>query len=43
MNMIPRGFMFWDIADEGNEIEVNNKKENLWLAKGLNRILKIRP
>jgi hypothetical protein len=34
----PRGFMFWDIADEGNEIE----GKTLYMAEGLNNFLHTR-
>ena len=35
-----RGFMFWDIADEG-KVPVN-KEEEFWLAAGLNKFMKTR-
>eukprot|EP01040_Poterioochromonas_malhamensis_P004072 gene4074-4356_t len=41
MNLAPRGFGFWDIADEG-KASVLRPNEPVWLASGLNKILKIR-
>ncbi len=41
MNLAPRGFGFWDIADEG-KVSVLRPNEPVWLASGLNKILKIR-
>eukprot|EP00966_Prymnesium_polylepis_P268164 6195130-Prymnesium_polylepis.1 len=34
-----RGFMFWDIADEGDLVDGSP----LFLAQGLNSFLKVRP
>ena len=36
----PRGFMFWDIEDEGNAVGPN--KRSLFMAKGLNSFLHTR-
>ncbi|KAI9141770.1 hypothetical protein BKA69DRAFT_1072603 [Paraphysoderma sedebokerense] len=38
--MMVRGFAFWNIQDEG--AVPNGQKEEVWLTKGLNKILKIR-
>lgn len=37
---VPRGFMFWDIADEGAVVAGTDKQ--MWMAKGLNRFMHTR-
>lgn len=40
----PRGFMFWDIADEGiSTMDPSGEMRPFWMARGLNRILRTRP
>lgn len=39
-NLQPRGFMFWDIADEGRVVTGTNRE--LWMASGLNAFMHIR-
>lgn len=36
----PRGFMFWDIADEGRVVSGTNRE--MWMASGLNKFMKTR-
>jgi chitinase len=40
-NLQPRGFMFWDIADEGRVVTGTDRE--LWMASGLNEFLHTRP
>lgn len=40
MGLKIRGFMFWDIADEG--IVPVGKEKELWLASGLNKFMRTR-
>ena len=35
----PRGFMFWNVADEGNLVERTDPPRRLWLARGLAKFL----
>jgi hypothetical protein len=39
-NLQPRGFMFWDIADEGRVVSGTTRE--LWMASGLNEFLHVR-
>lgn len=39
----PRGYMFWDIGDEGmNATTVDNVTKPMWMARGLNKFLHTR-
>jgi hypothetical protein len=40
LNLQPRGFMFWDIADEGRVVAGTNRE--MWMASGLNEFLHVR-
>jgi hypothetical protein len=41
MKLTPRGFGFWDIADEGKTSQ-QRPNEPVWLAQGLNAFMNIR-
>jgi hypothetical protein len=41
LSLQPRGFMFWDIADEGRVVTGTDRE--LWMASGLNEFLHTRP
>ncbi len=44
LGMNPRGFMFWDIADEGVvAVDKSGTSRQFWMAKGLNSFLHTRP
>ena len=40
-SLLPRGFMFWDIADEG--MVPTGAAREMWMASGLNSFLHTRP